>query len=55
MGARVSRAAARLARYILRPIITADRVTARTDGRVEDTFHKPDPSGRTSWLTGGPT
>ncbi len=45
----------RLARYILRPIITADRVTVRLDGRVEYKFRKPDPSGRTSWVTDGPT
>ena len=45
----------RLARYILRPIITADRVTIRPDGRVEYKFRKPDPSGRTSWVTDGPT
>ena len=47
-------AVARLARNILRPIITADRVTVRTDGRVQYTFRKPDPSGRTSWVTDGP-
>jgi len=45
----------RLARYILRPIITADRLTVRADGRVEYRFRKPDPSGRTSWVTDGPT
>jgi len=45
----------RLIRYILRPIITADRVTVRPDGRVEYKFRKPDPSGRTSWVTDGPT
>ena len=45
----------RLARYLLRPAISADRVTVRPDGRVEYRFRRPDPTGRTSWATDGPT
>ena len=45
----------RLARYLLRPLISADRLTLRPDGRVEYHFRRPDPSGRTSWVTDGPT
>ena len=34
-----------------------DRTTAtvRSDGRVEYQFRRPDPSGRTSWVTDGPS
>ena len=35
--------------------LAADRLTVRTDGRVEYRFRKPDPTGRTSWVTDGPT
>lgn len=45
----------RLTRYILRPMISADRLTVRPDGRVEYHFRRPDPTGRTSWVTDGPT
>jgi hypothetical protein len=45
----------RLVRYVLRPLISADRLTARPDGRVEYHFRRPDPSGRTSWVTDGAT
>ena len=45
----------RLVRYLLRPLISADRLTARPDGRVEYRFRRPDPSGRTSWVTDGAT
>jgi hypothetical protein len=45
----------RLARYILRPAIAADRVALRPDGPVEYRFRRPDPSGRTAWVTDGPT
>ena len=45
----------RLVRYVLRPLISADRLTARPDGRVEYRFRRPDPSGRTSWVTDGTT
>jgi hypothetical protein len=45
----------RLARYLLRPAISADRVALRPDGRVEYRFRRPDPAGRTSWVTDGPT
>ncbi|MCX5742179.1 MAG: transposase, partial [Proteobacteria bacterium] len=45
----------RLARYVLRPAISADRVTLRPDGRVEYRFRRHDPTGRTSWVTDGPT
>lgn len=45
----------RLARYLLRPLISADRLTLRPDGRVEYQFRRPDPTGRTSWVTDGPT
>lgn len=45
----------RLARYMLRPILSPDRLTLRPDGRVEYHFRKPDPTGRTSWVTDGPT
>ena len=45
----------RLVRYLLRPLISADRLTARGDGRVEYRFRRPDPSGRTSWVTDGAT
>jgi len=45
----------RLARYLLRPLISADRLTVRSDGRVEYQFRRPDPTGRTSWVTDGPT
>lgn len=44
----------RLLRYILRPAVAAERISLRPDGRVELTFRKPDPSGRTSWVTDGP-
>jgi len=43
----------RLLRYILRPAIVAQRVRLRDDARVELAFRKPDPSGRTSWVTDG--
>jgi len=42
-------------RYVLRPLISADRLTVRPDGRVEYRFRRPDPSGRTSWVTDGAT
>lgn len=45
----------RLARYMLRPMITANRLTERPDGRVEYHFRRPDPTGRTSLVTDGPT
>jgi Transposase zinc-binding domain/Putative transposase len=45
----------RLARYLLRPAISANRVAVRPDGRVEYRFRRPDPAGRTSWVTDGPT
>jgi len=45
----------RLVRYMLSPLISADRLTARPDGRVEYHFRRPDPSGRTSWVTDGTT
>ena len=45
----------RLVRYLLRPLISAGRLTARSDGRVESHFRRPDPSGRTWWVTDGPT
>ena len=45
----------RLVRYVLTPLISADRLTARPDGRVEYHFRRPDPSGRTSWVTDGTT
>ena len=45
----------RLVRYLLRPLISADRLTARPDGRVEYHFRRPDPTGRTSWVTDGAT
>jgi hypothetical protein len=45
----------RLVRYLLRPLISADRLTTRPDGRVEYHFRRPDPSGRTSWVTDGTT
>ena len=45
----------RLVRYLLRPLISADRLTVRPDGRVEYHFRRPDPSGRTSWVTDGAT
>ncbi len=45
----------RLARYLLRPAISADRVAVRPDGRVEVRFRRPDPTGRTAWVTDGPT
>ena len=41
----------RLVRYLLRPLISADRLTVRPDGRVHYQFRRPDPSGRTSWVT----
>jgi hypothetical protein len=44
----------RLLRYILRPAVPAERISRRPDGRVELAFRKPDPSGRTSWVTDGP-
>jgi Putative transposase len=44
----------RLLRYILRPAVSAQRISRRPDGRVELAFRKPDPSGRTSWVTEGP-
>jgi hypothetical protein len=43
----------RLVRYLLRPLISAERLTARPNGRVEYRFRRPDPSGRTSWVTDG--
>ena len=45
----------RLVRYLLRPLISAERLTARPDGRVEYHFRRSDPSGRTSWVTDGAT
>ncbi|MBA3455759.1 MAG: transposase, partial [Deltaproteobacteria bacterium] len=45
----------RLVRYVLRPLISADRLTARPDGRVEYHFRRSDPSGRTSGVTDGST
>jgi hypothetical protein len=45
----------RLTRYLLRPMISADRLTVRPDGRVEYHFRRPDPTGRTSWVTDGPS
>jgi hypothetical protein len=45
----------RLCRYLLRPLVSADRLTRRPDGRVEYIFKRPDPTGRTSWVTDGPT
>jgi hypothetical protein len=45
----------RLCRYLLRPLICADRLTQRPDGRVEYHFRRPDPTGRTSWVTDGPS
>jgi hypothetical protein len=45
----------RLARYLLRPAISAARVAVRPDGRVEYRFRRPDPTGRTAWVTDGPT
>jgi Putative transposase/Transposase zinc-binding domain len=45
----------RLCRYLLRPLISADRLTERPDGRVEYRFRHPDPTGRTSWVTDGPS
>ena len=45
----------RLCRYLLRPMISADRLTVRPDGRVEYRFRRPDPTGRTSWVTDGPS
>ena len=43
----------RLLRYILRPAVVAERISLRDDGRVELAFRKPDPTGRTSWVTDG--
>jgi len=45
----------RLVRYMLRPMISAHRLSQRSDGRVEYHFRHPDPTGRTSWVTDGPT
>jgi hypothetical protein len=45
----------RLCRYLLRPLIRADRLALRADGRVEYTFKRPDPTGRTSWVTDRPS
>ena len=45
----------RLSRYLLRRLVSADRLTRLADGRVEYTFKWPDPTGRTSWGTDGPT
>jgi hypothetical protein len=45
----------RLCRYLLRPAISPDRLVVRADGRVEYRFRKPDPTGRTSWVTDGPS
>jgi len=45
----------RLVRNVIEPLISADRLTARPDGRVEYHFRRPDPSGRTSWVTDGAT
>ncbi len=39
----------------MRPAISADRVAVRPDGRVEVRFRRPDPTGRTAWVTDGPT
>ena len=36
-------------------MISADRLTVRPDGRVEYRFRRPDPTGRTSWVTDGST
>jgi hypothetical protein len=36
----------RLARYLLRPLISADRLTVRPDGRVEYRFRRPAPTGK---------
>jgi hypothetical protein len=36
-------------------VISADRLALRPDGRVEYKFRKPDPTGRTSWVTDGST
>ena len=35
-------------------MISADRLTERPDGRVEY-FRRSDPTGRTSWVTDGPS
>jgi ribosomal protein S27E len=45
----------RVGRYLLRPLINAHRLALRPDGRVEYAFKRPDPTGRTSWLTDGPS
>lgn len=45
----------RLCRYLLRPLITPDRLRLRPDGRIEYLFRRPDPTGRTSWVTDGPS
>ena len=45
----------RLCRYLLRPMISADRLTVRPDGRVEYRSRRPDPTGRTAWVTDGPS
>jgi hypothetical protein len=42
----------RLLRYILRPGVCPERISRRDDGRVVLAFRKPDPSGRTAWITG---
>ena len=55
VGAADRAALERLCRYILRPVISAQRLSVRPDGRVEYRFPRPDPTGRTSWVTDGPT
>jgi len=35
-------------RYILRPVVSVERLSMRADGRVEYRFPRPDPTGRTS-------
>jgi len=37
--------------HLLRPMISADRLTVRPDGRVAYHVRRPDPTGRTSWVT----
>ena len=36
-----------------RPGAYPERISRRDDGRVVLTFRKPDPSGRTSWISDG--
>ena len=45
----------RLLRYILRPGVCPERISRRDDGRVVLAFRKPNPSGRTAWITDGVT